>query len=182
MDSRENIRATDFTPAVSRTAQTAQDHRVGGRAAADAHRRTTGDRNLSARRYAHPIDRVRDVHARVVGTLDPYTPVTATGESWMQFRSRIGLFEDLVPAARRNRMGSPPEEPSDPAAYLLVAYAGVIEAVFEYIFEKGRGVSSRSRPTTQGSRDRAPTAAEPSRLVAALPQPSRTTLTDEMRT
>jgi probable phosphoglycerate mutase len=70
--------------------------------------------------------------------LDPYTPVTATGESWMQFRSRIGAFlEDLVPAARRNRIGSSPEEPSDPRRILLVAHAGVIEAVFEYIFEKG---------------------------------------------
>lgn len=72
------------------------------------------------------------------GTLDPYTPVTATGESWMQFRSRVGAFvETLVPAARRNRLGAPFEEPADPRRILIVAHAGVIEAVFEYIFEKG---------------------------------------------
>ena len=56
----------------------------------------------------------------------------------MQFRSRVGAFvETLVPAARRNRMGGPIEEPSNPRRILIVAHAGVIEAVFEYIFEKG---------------------------------------------
>ena len=71
------------------------------------------------------------------GTLDPYTPVTATGESWMQFRSRVGAFiEAIVPSARRHRMGMTAPE-GDERRILIVAHAGVIEAVFEYIFEKG---------------------------------------------
>ncbi len=69
------------------------------------------------------------------GTLDPYTPVTATGESWMQFRSRVGAFvETLAPTARRSRVG---DVDDDPRRILVVAHGGVIEAFFEYIFEKG---------------------------------------------
>ncbi len=71
------------------------------------------------------------------GTLRPYEPVTEGGESWMQFRSRVGSFvEELVPA--KDRFGDP-----DVAAQLegerilVVCHAGVIEAVFEYVFEKG---------------------------------------------
>jgi broad specificity phosphatase PhoE len=71
------------------------------------------------------------------GTLRPYEPVTAGGESWMQFRARVGSFiEDLVPA--RSRFGDP--ELADAIAderILVVCHAGVIEAVFEYVFEKG---------------------------------------------
>lgn len=71
----------------------------------------------------------------VWGTLDPYTPVTATGESWMQFRSRVGAFvETLAPTARRGRLG---EVVPDRRRILAVAHGGVIEAIFEYIFEKG---------------------------------------------
>ncbi len=69
------------------------------------------------------------------GTLDPYTPVTATGESWMQFRSRVGAYvETLAPTARRSRVGA---IEADTRRILLVAHGGVIEAFFEYIFEKG---------------------------------------------
>lgn len=69
------------------------------------------------------------------GTLDPYTPVTATGESWMQFRSRVGAFmETLAPSARRAHLGS---DVQDNRRILVVAHGGVIEAMFEYIFEKG---------------------------------------------
>lgn len=71
------------------------------------------------------------------GTLRPYEPVTVGGESWMQFRSRVGSFvEELVPA--RSRFGDP--ELADAIAderVLVVCHAGVIEAVFEYVFEKG---------------------------------------------
>ena len=71
------------------------------------------------------------------GTLRPYEPVTVGGESWMQFRSRVGSFiEELVPA--RSRFGDPElaERIADDRV-LVVCHAGVIEAVFEYVFEKG---------------------------------------------
>lgn len=71
----------------------------------------------------------------VWGTLDPYTPTTATGETWLQFRSRVGGFlETLVPTVRRGRAEEP--EP-DERRVLAVAHGGVIEAIFEYVFEKG---------------------------------------------
>ena len=71
------------------------------------------------------------------GTLRPYEPVTEGGESWMQFRSRVGSFiEELVPA--RNRFGDPElAEAIADDRVLVVCHAGVIEAIFEYIFEKG---------------------------------------------
>ncbi len=71
------------------------------------------------------------------GTLRPYEPVTIGGESWMQFRSRVGSFiEELVPA--RTRFGDPElaERIADERV-LVVCHAGVIEAFFEYVFEKG---------------------------------------------
>ncbi|MCH9817077.1 MAG: histidine phosphatase family protein [Actinomycetia bacterium] len=72
------------------------------------------------------------------GTQRPYEPVTEGGESWMQFRSRVGSFlESTVPV--RGRFGDPtPLSPDhDNEHYLVVCHAGVIEAMFEYVFEKG---------------------------------------------
>ena len=136
---RENIHVTDFyASSVARTVQTAQ---IIGRAIGRHPELNDGLREIGT---CHPdgspipAAEFEPFTPELWGTLDPYTPVTATGESWMQFRSRVGAFvETLVPAARRNRMGGPPEEPSDPRRILIVAHAGVIEAVFEYIFEKG---------------------------------------------
>ena len=71
------------------------------------------------------------------GTLRPYEPVTPDGESWMQFRSRIGSFlESIVPTPPRS--GARIDvDPRDDETVLIVCHAGVIEAVFEYVFEKG---------------------------------------------
>ncbi len=71
------------------------------------------------------------------GTLRPYEPVTDGGESWMQFRSRVGSFvEHLVPA--RDRFGDREVAAEvENQKVLVVCHAGVIEAVFEYVFEKG---------------------------------------------
>ncbi|MDA9913007.1 histidine phosphatase family protein [Candidatus Nanopelagicales bacterium] len=72
------------------------------------------------------------------GTQRPYEPVTKGGESWMQFRSRVGSFlESIVPV--RGRFGDPTTLPTehDNEHYLVVCHAGVIEAIFEYVFEKG---------------------------------------------
>jgi broad specificity phosphatase PhoE len=76
---------------------------------------------------------------RMWGTQRPYEPVTTGGESWMQFRSRVGSFlESLVPV--RGRFGDKTQEldpEHDQESVLVVCHAGVIEAVFEYVFEKG---------------------------------------------
>ncbi len=71
------------------------------------------------------------------GTLRPYEPVTEGGESWMQFRSRVGSFvEELVPA--KDRFGDREVAAElENERVLVVCHAGVIEAVFEYVFEKG---------------------------------------------
>lgn len=71
------------------------------------------------------------------GTLRPYEPVTDGGESWMQFRSRVGSFiEHLVPA--KDRFGDREvAEELENERVLIVCHAGVIEAIFEYVFEKG---------------------------------------------
>lgn len=71
------------------------------------------------------------------GTMRPYEPVTSGGESWMQFRSRVGSFvEGLVPA--RDRFGDAAVAAElENEIVLVVCHAGVIEAVFEYVFEKG---------------------------------------------
>lgn len=78
------------------------------------------------------------------GTLQPYEPVTESGESWMQVRARVGSFiESLVPgparvAGRVTRSQTTSPEPAGPEeSVLVVCHAGVIEAVFEYVFEKG---------------------------------------------
>jgi len=135
----ENIHATDFyASSVARTAQTAG---IISGAVGMVPELRDGLREIgTCRADGSPIPSAEfePFTPELWGTLDPYTPVTATGESWMQFRSRVGAFvETLVPAARRNRLGGPPEEPADPRRILIVAHAGVIEAVFEYIFEKG---------------------------------------------
>jgi broad specificity phosphatase PhoE len=77
------------------------------------------------------------------GTLRPYEPVTVGGESWMQVRARVGSFiETLVPMPPRgmSRTAEAAEEslpPEDDEVVLVVCHAGVVEAFFEYVFEKG---------------------------------------------
>jgi broad specificity phosphatase PhoE len=135
----QNIHVSDFyASSVARAAQTAEiiGQTVGRRPELQDGLREIGTCRADGSRI--PSAEFEPFTPELWGTLDPYTPVTATGESWMQFRSRVGAFvETLVPAARRNRLGASPGEPSDPRRILIVAHAGVIEAVFEYIFEKG---------------------------------------------
>jgi broad specificity phosphatase PhoE len=84
-------------------------------------------------------EELRPYLPRMWGTQRPYEPVTEGGESWMQFRSRVGSFlESLVPV--RGRFGDKTQEldpEHDQEHVLVVCHAGVIEAVFEYVFEKG---------------------------------------------
>ncbi len=85
------------------------------------------------------------------GTLRPYEPVTDSGESWMQVRARVGSFiEALIPSRTRTKWPDDPEDiaaqaaaspiagsDADDRAVIVVCHAGVIEAFFEYVFEKG---------------------------------------------
>jgi broad specificity phosphatase PhoE len=63
------------------------------------------------------------------GTLHPYKPVTVGGENWMHFRARVGGFiEALVESM-----------PAEHSAFrvAVICHGGVIEGVFEHIFQKG---------------------------------------------
>ena len=76
------------------------------------------------------------------GTLRPYEPVTKDGESWMQVRARVGSFiESLIPMPPRGASRTTVHEAegaqhADHVA-VVVCHGGVIEAFFEYVFEKG---------------------------------------------
>lgn len=76
------------------------------------------------------------------GTLRPYEPVTVGGESWMQLRSRVGSFiESLLPipprGVSRTMQHLADAESHADHVVVVVCHAGVIEAFFEYVFEKG---------------------------------------------
>lgn len=135
---RDNVRVTDFySSTVERAWQTAQ---IFAPALGIDPTPVDGLREIGT---CHPdgspisATDLEPFTPEIWGTLDPYTPVTATGESWMQFRARVGAFvETLIPQARRGR-GLAENEVHDTRRVLAVAHGGVIEAVFEYIFEKG---------------------------------------------
>lgn len=131
----DNIQVTDFyASTVSRAMQTAE---IIGDTIGMQPRPADGLREIATCHpdgTAIPGEQLEPFTPEVWGTLDPYTPVTATGESWMQFRSRVGAFlEGLVPGTRRQSGTAEP----DSRRVLAVAHGGVIEAIFEYIFEKG---------------------------------------------
>lgn len=69
------------------------------------------------------------LYAEFWGTERPYTPISARGESWMLFRLRVGRFLDDV-LARHSA--------SDPdTTVVIVCHGGVIDAVFDYVFNIG---------------------------------------------
>lgn len=70
------------------------------------------------------------------GTLYPYDSVTEGGENWMQFRSRVGGFIESLRREFDNHNPTTQEEREAQSAF-VVCHGGVIEAFFEYIFEKG---------------------------------------------
>ncbi len=133
---RDNIRVTDVV--ASTVARARQTSEIIGDVIGMTPKPADGLREIGmCRGDGTPIPgaELEPFTPEIWGTLDPYTPVTATGESWMQFRSRVGAFvETLAPTARRSRVG---EVEADPRRILVVAHGGVIEAFFEYIFEKG---------------------------------------------
>lgn len=128
-----------YASTVSRALQTARivGQRTGLEVRPDDRVREIG----TARPDGTPItgEDLRPYVPKMWGTQRPYEPVSEGSESWMQFRSRIGSFlESLVPV--RGRFGDRTRDP-DPAhddeQLLVVCHAGVIEAAFEYVFEKG---------------------------------------------
>lgn len=98
-----------------------------------------------------PDGELEPYRPEIWGTLRPYEPVTDSGESWMQVRARVGSFiESLIPARTRTKWPDSPEDIAENAAaspiggsdaddrtVVVVCHAGVIEAFFEYVFEKG---------------------------------------------
>jgi broad specificity phosphatase PhoE len=72
----------------------------------------------------------------VWGTLQPYDPITENGESWMQFRTRVGAFIESLIRSLGNHIPMTPEE-LERQNVLIVCHGGVIEAFYEYVFEKG---------------------------------------------
>jgi probable phosphoglycerate mutase len=70
------------------------------------------------------------------GTLYPYDAVAEDGENWMQFRSRVGSFIESLIRMFDDHAPKNAEERVDQTV-LVVCHGGVIEAFYEYIFQKG---------------------------------------------
>lgn len=70
------------------------------------------------------------------GSLQPYDLITANSESWMQFRNRVGTF---IEELKRSYGPGSITKNGDymPPHILLICHGGVIEAFYEYIFQKG---------------------------------------------
>lgn len=85
---------------------------------------------------ALPNENLPNYYPDVWGTLHPYDPVAEGGENWMQFRSRIGGFiESMLARFDHNRPSD--DEARAENSIIVVCHGGVIEAFFEYVFEKG---------------------------------------------
>ena len=78
---------------------------------------------------AFPNDALPRYILGVWGSLQPYSPVTDGGENWMHFRARVGSF---VEWAIQLLDGDHAEHRT-----AVVCHGGVIEGVFEHVFQKG---------------------------------------------
>jgi probable phosphoglycerate mutase len=78
-----------------------------------------------------PEEALRSYIDGIWGTMFPYDPITENGENWMQFRSRVGSFIDMLKRTYVN------DNPNMQKRILVVCHGGVIEAFYEYIFQKG---------------------------------------------
>lgn len=70
------------------------------------------------------------------GTLNPYDAITTNGENWMQFRTRIGIYIESLLDSFEDHYPQTPEAIKE-QTILVVCHGGVIEAFYEYVFEKG---------------------------------------------
>jgi broad specificity phosphatase PhoE len=76
-----------------------------------------------------PDDKLPRYILGVWGSLHPYLPITEGGENWMHFRARVGGF---IEWAIQQIDGNPVE-----CCVGVVCHGGVIEGVFEHVFQKG---------------------------------------------
>lgn len=78
-----------------------------------------------------PFDeqRLPRYHLDVWGSIRPYEAITEGGENWMQFRARVGGFVEWLV------MQAPPDHEN--LRIGVVCHGGVIEGVFEHVFQKG---------------------------------------------
>lgn len=77
-----------------------------------------------------PLDDLPRFKANTWGSLHPYDDITEQGgENWMQFRARIGLFIN-------NCVNDAPNNHRDFQVGMVI-HGGVIEGVFEHVFQKG---------------------------------------------
>ncbi len=70
------------------------------------------------------------------GTQQPYDALTKDGENWMQFRTRVGVFIESLLRRFDNHGPTDPNAIAD-QSFFVVCHGGVIEAFYEYVFEKG---------------------------------------------
>lgn len=78
---------------------------------------------------AFPDDALPRYFADRWGSLNPYDAITEQGENWMQFRARIGGFvEWLIDQYEDDHLDM---------HIGVVCHGGVIEGVFEHVFQKG---------------------------------------------
>lgn len=68
------------------------------------------------------------------GTECPHTPISETGESWLLFRLRVGLFlDDMIARHSDNRNNQTNSE----TTVVVICHSAVISASFDYIFNLG---------------------------------------------
>ncbi len=86
--------------------------------------------NCYANGSAVPPEAMPIRYAEFWGTERPYTPIdNASGESWLLFRLRVGMFLDELIEKHGN--GDPE------TTVVIVCHGGVIDAVFDYVFNVG---------------------------------------------
>jgi len=78
---------------------------------------------------AFPDDALPRYTLGVWGSLSPYLPITEGGENWMHFRARVGGFIEWV----IQQYG----EKHTGVQIGIVCHGGVVEGVFEHVFQKG---------------------------------------------
>lgn len=88
-------------------------------------------REIGNNRYDHtpyPSDELPKAYADYWASERPFattTPLAAGGETFMHFRTRVGLFiEELVDCCRNQRV-------------VAICHGGVVEAVFDHLFNVG---------------------------------------------
>ncbi|HEX3049973.1 MAG TPA: histidine phosphatase family protein, partial [Aggregatilineaceae bacterium] len=74
-------------------------------------------------------DKMPIIYPDFWGTERPYTAICAGGESWLLFRARVGSF--------LNDMVAWHGESDPPLTVAVVCHGGVVEGIFDVIFEVG---------------------------------------------